>query len=56
VASQASLLKKGSGWVISVSGGVQIFPWQVADHTEIAADVAAARPAAANATASWWWQ
>jgi hypothetical protein len=56
VASQASLLKKGSGWVISVSGGVQIFPWQVADHTEIAADLAAARPATASPAANWWWQ
>jgi hypothetical protein len=56
VASQASLLRKGSGWVISVSGGVQIFPWQVADHTEVAADIATARPLASATSANWWWQ
>jgi Protein of unknown function (DUF1598) len=56
VASQASLLKKGRGWIISVSGGVQIYPWQVADRTEIAADVAAVRPTATNKSTNWWWQ
>ncbi len=35
VASKASLVKKGRNWIISVSGGVQIFPWQVADRTEV---------------------
>jgi Protein of unknown function (DUF1598) len=56
VASQASLLKKGNGWVISVSGGIQIYPWQVADHTEVASDIATARPATAPASTNWWWQ
>jgi hypothetical protein len=56
VASQASLLKKGTGWVISVSGGVQIFPWRVADHSEVTADVAAARPTATSPSTNWWWQ
>jgi hypothetical protein len=56
VASKASLLQRGRGWVISVSGGVQIYPWQVADHTEVASDVAAVRPATASPAANWWWQ
>jgi hypothetical protein len=56
VASQASLLRKGSGWVISVSGGVQIYPWQIADHTEVAADIASARPTTSAASSNWWWQ
>jgi hypothetical protein len=56
VASKASLLQRGRGWMISVSGGVQIYPWQVADHTEVTADVAAARPAAAIPSGNWWWQ
>ena len=57
VASQASFVKKGRNWVLSVSGGVQIFPWQVADRTEVAEELATARPERDAATAqSWWWQ
>jgi hypothetical protein len=56
VASQASLLKKGRNWIVSVSGGVQIFPWQVADRTEVASDLAAARPQSPAAdSAAWYW-
>lgn len=56
VASQASLVKKGRNWIISVSGGVQIFPWQVADRTEVAEGLAAARPAREAADgAAWYW-
>ena len=56
VPSQASFVKAGRNWVISVSGGVQIFPWQVADRTAVSNDLAAthtARPAEAK---SWYWQ
>ena len=42
VPSQASFVKAGRNWVISVSGGVQIFPWQVADRTEVSKDLATA--------------
>jgi Protein of unknown function (DUF1598) len=56
VASQASLTKKGRNWVISVSGGVQIYPWRVADRTEVSADVAAARATRPKTdTAAWYW-
>ncbi len=56
VASQASLVKKGRNWIVSVSGGVQIFPWQVADRTEVARELASVRPQqeAAN-RAAWYW-
>jgi hypothetical protein len=57
VASQASFVKKGQTWVMSVSGGVQIFPWQVADRTEVASDLSTARPKIDSATPNtWWWQ
>jgi hypothetical protein len=56
VASKASLVKKGRNWIISVSGGVQIFPWQVADHTEVSQELASARPARDEAsTKAWYW-
>jgi len=55
VPSQASFTKAGRNWVISVSGGVQIFPWQVADRTEISSDLAQAR-AEPPAAAGWYWQ
>jgi Protein of unknown function (DUF1598) len=57
VASQASFVKKQRNWVLSVSGGVQIYPWQIADRTEIVADLATPRQQADQpASASWWWQ
>ncbi len=57
VATKASLLKKGGRWIISASGGVQVFPWQVADQTETSAEVAGVREEAnRTATKSWWWQ
>ena len=55
VPSQASFVKAGRNWVVSVSGGVQIFPWQIADRTEVSKDLASARqehPAAKL----WYWQ
>jgi hypothetical protein len=56
VASQASLVKKGRNWIISVSGGVQIFPWQVADRTEVSEELASARPSREAAdSAAWYW-
>jgi hypothetical protein len=57
VASQASFVKAGHNWIVSVSGGVQIFPWQVADRTELATDLASPRDGqpAAHETA-WYWQ
>ncbi|HEX5470359.1 MAG TPA: DUF1598 domain-containing protein, partial [Lacipirellulaceae bacterium] len=55
VPSQASFVKASRGWVVSVSGGVQIFPWQVADRTEVSRDLANTRPHHPN-TSGWYWQ
>ena len=55
VPSQASFVKAGRNWVVSVSGGVQIFPWQVADRTEVSKDLASTRQAH-PAAKSWYWQ
>jgi len=51
VPSQASKI----GRVMSVSGGVQIFPWQVADRTEVSNDLATTH-GAKPAGKSWYWQ
>ena len=56
VPSQASFVRAGRGWVISVSGGVQVYPWQVAERTEVAKDLAVARPARGDAASGWYWQ
>jgi len=55
VPSQASFVKAGRSWVISVSGGIQIFPWQVADRTEVSEKLAAAKTEKPAGT-SWYWQ
>lgn len=56
VASKASLVKKRGNWIISVSGGVQIFPWQVADRTEVVDELASVRPKQEAAdNAGWYW-
>lgn len=56
VPSQASFVKAGRTWVITVSGGVQIFPWQVADKTEVAAGLASTRTEQPAADRGWYWQ
>lgn len=57
VASQASFVKKRRNWVLSVSGGVQVYPWQIADRTEVVTDLTAARQQADKPdTDAWWWQ
>jgi hypothetical protein len=57
VPSKASFVRAGRESIISVSGGVQIYPWQVADKTEVAKELSSARPAHYDASAkSWYWQ
>ncbi|WP_145287209.1 DUF1598 domain-containing protein [Pirellulimonas nuda] len=56
VASQASFIKKGRNWIISASGGVQMFPWEIADRNEESAEVAKVRDTVAKAPSNWWWQ
>jgi hypothetical protein len=56
VDSMASVLKKGRGWIISVSGGVMINSWNIADKAKPSDAVAPARAKAApGETANWWW-
>jgi hypothetical protein len=56
VASQANLLKTRKGWLISVSGGVSINSWVIADKAEEDAAVAEIRAQAApKSDAAWWW-
>jgi hypothetical protein len=55
VASQSSFVKAGHNWVLSVSGGIQIFPWQVADRTQVSKDLASTH-GDHPAEKSWYWQ
>jgi hypothetical protein len=44
-----------AGRLMSVSGGVQIFPWQVADRTEVSKDLATTVGEKPTGK-SWYWQ
>jgi hypothetical protein len=56
VPSMASTLKKGRNWVISVSGGVAIQSWALADTAKQSDTVGPVRAQAAPAeTTNWWW-
>jgi hypothetical protein len=54
VATQASLIKKGRDYVVSASGGVQVYPWELVQESEESATVAAVH-AKAKLADSWWW-
>jgi hypothetical protein len=56
VPSKASFVKAGRQWILSVSGGVQIFPWQVADRTEVTPSLVSARPEEPSPDTGWYWQ
>jgi hypothetical protein len=56
VPSQASLVKAGRNWIVSVSGGVQIYPWQVAGRTEQSSELASVRPEQPATDRGWYWQ
>ena len=55
VASISSVLKKGSNWLISASGGVLISSWNVAAKSEAYPSLAPAREKAMSDGQSWWW-
>lgn len=57
VASRVSFVRKRGKWILSASGGVQMYPWEVADRIEQDANVGKvhSQAVAANAT-NWWWQ
>jgi uncharacterized protein DUF1598 len=56
VPSQASFVMAGRKPIVSVSGGVQIYPWQVADRTEVSKDLASTREAKPASSTNWYWQ
>lgn len=55
LATQSSFMKKGRNYIITASGGVQIESWQVADKSEVNAQITEVRRQAASSTSSWWW-
>jgi len=50
-------IKKGSGWVVSASGGVLFQPWSFAANTVDSTDMAEPRTVAlaARPADGWWW-
>ena len=56
LATAARLMKKGSNWVISASGGVLIQPWAIADNTQLSQEPEKLRPQASpQARKNWYW-
>lgn len=55
VDTQASVIRKGKNWVISASGGVQIFAWGGLEQVQVAETPAAARAKSAPKGDRWWW-
>jgi hypothetical protein len=56
VNSQASAVKKGSNWIVSASGGVEMNSWAVADKVEANASLAPIHKQAQRPTnAKWYW-
>ncbi len=55
VDTQASVLQKGSNWIISASGGVQINPWQPLEKTQPSPTLSADRAKATPPGPAWWW-
>jgi hypothetical protein len=63
VDSKVSFLKKGKNYVISVSGGVALQPWEIIQKQETSSAIAPVRAAAAEAHSTagethsyqWWW-
>jgi hypothetical protein len=56
VDSKASLIRKGSDWILSLSGGVQVDSWSVLNHVETSDTLTTTRRDA-NPTKPerWWW-
>lgn len=56
IASQASLIRKGRGWIVGISGGVDVNSWAALEKSELSPELAATRKAAAaKEDARWWW-
>jgi hypothetical protein len=55
VDSQTSTMQKGTSWMISVSGGVQMAPWQLIERRTTKAELRDTREKSAARGTSWWW-
>ncbi|MFV2066751.1 MAG: DUF1598 domain-containing protein [Pirellulales bacterium] len=55
VASQASLIRKGRRWVVSASGGVEIYPRQLLDAVDVSDSLAPVRDGVDTSEEGWWW-
>lgn len=56
IASEASVLRKGRGWIVSISGGVDVNSWAVLEKAEVHAELATTRKAATRGDDKrWWW-
>lgn len=59
LAAQASFVKAGGNWIVSVSGGVSMDSWSVLEQTVLAPDLerthAAASPRNSGMGDAWWW-
>jgi len=55
VDSRASVLRRGNGWVISASGGVQMHPWQLLEKSTPSPELSNARARFAPRDKHWWW-
>jgi hypothetical protein len=55
VDSAASTLQKSGGWLFSVSGGVQMAPWQMLEHARTSAELRDTREKSAVHGERWWW-
>ncbi len=63
VDSKASFLKKGKNYVVSVSGGVAVQPWEIIQKQETSPAIDPVREASAKARTAaedsradpWWW-
>lgn len=55
VDSQANALQRGTTWIISASGGIQINPWAALEKPRDSAALTAARAKNASAGTAWWW-
>src|SRR5262249_14943470 len=54
--SRASLVRRGSDWILSLSGGVQIDSWSVLNHVETKAALTTTRQSAIPPSKTrWWW-
>lgn len=56
IGAQASFVKAGENWLVSISGGVRLNSWSVLEQTVVAPELEQTHAAAAPPTDDrWWW-